>query len=193
VSGIFEYVDESGLLLTRDVIGAGFSKQHLYDFIKKRGFEKVSHGIYASSDAWQDEMYILALRCPQAIFSHEEALYYHGLIDREPSKKTITIYTGYGTGNLVRDGIKVYTVKKELLNIGKEYILNSFNHQVPIYNIERTICDLIRSRSTIEIQDYQTALKTYVTRKDKDLNRLMEYAKMFSVDRKIKEYMEVMI
>ena len=193
MSDIFEYVDESGLLLTRDVIGAGFSKQQLYDFIKKRELEKVSHGIYASSDAWQDEMYILALRCPQAIFSHEEALYYHRLIDREPSKKTITIYTGYGTGNLVRDGIKVYTVKKELLNIGKEYIINSFNHQIPIYNIERTICDLIRSRSTIEIQDYQTALKTYVTRKDKDLNRLMEYAKMFSVDRKIKEYMEVML
>ena len=193
MSDILEYVDESGLLLTKDVIDAGFSKQYLYDFIKKRGFEKVSHGIYASPDAWQDEIYILSLRCPQGIFSHEESLYCHRLIDREPLKKTITIYTGYGTGNLVKDGVKVYTIKKELLNIGKEYITNSFNHKIPIYNLERTICDLIRSRSTIEIQDYQTALKSYVIRKDKDLNRLMEYAKLFKVDRKIKEYMEILV
>ena len=59
--------------------------------------------------------------------------------------------------------------------------------------MERTICDLIRSRNWFEIQDFQTALKTYVGRKDKDLNKLMEYAKAFRVDRKIREYMEVML
>lgn len=42
-----------------------------------------------------------------------------------------------------------------------------------------------------EIQDYQTALKSYISRKDKDLNKLMEYAKSFRIDKKIREYMEV--
>lgn len=71
--------------------------------------------------------------------------------------------------------MKVFTVKKELLDVGKEIIKNSFGHEIPIYNRERTICDLVRSRSRFEIQDYQTALKTYIGGKGKDLNRLMEY------------------
>ena len=120
-------------------------------------------------------------------------LYYHGLTDREPTQQTITIYTGYGTSKMVADGIKVFTVKKELLDVGKEIVKTSFGHEIPIYNRERTICDLVRSRSRFEIQDFQTALKTYVIGKDKNLNRLMEYAKLFNVDKKIREYMEVML
>jgi predicted transcriptional regulator of viral defense system len=154
---------------------------------------QAAHGVYASPEAWTDENYILSLRCPKAIFSHDEALYYHDLIDREPENRTVTVYTGYGTGRLVKDDICVYTVKKTLLEVGKTTVLTSLGHPIPMYNQERTICDLVRNRSRFEIQDYQTALKTYATRKDKDLNRLMKYAKLFHVDGIIREYMEVML
>lgn len=188
-----EIVDDSGILLTKNAIEAGISKHALYNFIRNNGFEKASHGVYASPETWKDENYILSLRCPQGVLSHDEALYYHGLTDREPLQKTITIYTGYGTSRMVADGIKVFTVKKELLNIGKEIVKTSYGHDIPLYNRERTICDLIRSRNRFEIQDFQTALKTYIMGKNKNLNRLMEYAKLFHVDKKIREYMEMLL
>ena len=188
-----EIVDDSGILLTKNAIEAGISKHALYNFIRNNGFEKAAHGVYASPETWEDENYILSLRCPQGVLSHDEALYYHGLTDREPLQKTITIYTGYGTSRMVADGIKVFTVKKELLDIGKEIVKTSYGHDIPLYNRERTICDLIRSRNRFEIQDFQTALKTYIMEKNKNLNRLMEYAKLFHVDKKIREYMEVLL
>ena len=188
-----EIVDNSGILLTKNAIEAGISKHALYNFIRDNGFEKAAHGIYASPETWEDENYILSLRCPQGVLSHDEALYYHGLTDREPLQKTITIYTGYGTSRMVADGIKVFTVKKELLDIGKEIVKTSYGHDIPLYNRERTICDLIRSKNRFEIQDFQTALKTYIMGKNKNLNRLMEYAKLFHVDKKIREYMEVLL
>lgn len=188
-----EIVDDSGILLTKNAIEAGISKHALYNFIRNNGFEKAAHGVYASPETWKDENYILSLRCPQGVLSHDEALYYHGLTDREPLQKTITIYTGYGTSRMVADGIKVFTVKKELLDIGKEIVKTSYGHDIPLYNRERTICDLIRSRNRFEIQDFQTALKTYIMEKNKNLNRLMEYAKLFHVDKKIREYMEVLL
>ena len=188
-----EIVDDSGILLTKNAIEAGISKHALYNFIRNNGFEKAAHGVYASPETWEDENYILSLRCPQGVLSHDEALYYHGLTDREPLQKTITIYTGYGTSRMVADGIKVFTVKKELLDIGKEIVKTSYGHDIPLYNRERTICDLIRSRNRFEIQDFQAALKTYIMRKNKNLNRLMEYAKLFHVDKKIREYMEVLL
>lgn len=188
-----EIVDDSGILLTKNAIEAGISKHALYNFIRDNGFEKAAHGVYASPETWEDENYILSLRCPQGVLSHDEALYYHGLTNREPLQKTITIYTGYGTSRMVADGIKVFTVKKELLDIGKEIVKTSYGHDIPLYNRERTICDLIRSRNRFEIQDFQTALKTYIMGKNKNLNRLMEYAKLFHVDKKIREYMEVLL
>lgn len=188
-----EIVDDSGILLTKNAIESGISKHALYNFIRNNGFKKAAHGVYASPETWEDENYILSLRCPQGVLSHDEALYYHGLTDREPLQKTITIYTGYGTSRMVADGIKVFTVKKELLDIGKEIVKTSYGHDIPLYNRERTICDLIRSRNRFEIQDFQTALKTYIMGKNKNLNRLMEYAKLFHVDKKIREYMEVLL
>ena len=192
MNNIENTVDSTGMFLTKKALEQGFSKYQIYNFIEKNNFECVAHGVYVSPEAWEDENYILSLRCPQGVLSHDEALYYHGLTDREPMQKTITVYTGYGTAALVKDGIKVFTVKKDLLSLGKTIVKNSYGHTIPIYDMDRTICDLIRSRSWFEIQDYQTALKAYVGRKDKNLNRLMIYAKAFRVDKKIREYMEVM-
>lgn len=190
---ITKHIDETGMLITADVLKAGFTKTQLYSFIKENNYEQVSHGVYVTPDAWADENLVISLRCSEAVFSHDEALYYYGLIDREPMQPTITIYSGYGTSRLVKDGIKVYTVKRALLDLGKTMIVNSYGHRIPMYDLERTICDLVRSRSQFEIQDYQTALRTYILRKDKDLNKLMKYAKLLRVETKIREYMEVML
>lgn len=186
-------VDQSGILLTRDAMEAGISKPVLYRFIRENGLEQVAHGVYASREAWEDRNYILSLRCPQGVLSHDEALYHYGLIDREPLWQTITIYTGYGTSRLVADGIKVFTVKKELLNVGREMVRTVHGHMVPMYDRERTICDLLRSRNYFEIQDFQTALKAYARSREKNLNKLTEYAELFHVDRLIHEYMGVLL
>ena len=93
-------IDSSGILLTKDAIEAGISKHSLYSFIKENAFEQVAHGVYASPEAWEVESYILSLRCPQGVLSHDEALYYHGLIDREPLQQTITIYAAMSVGIL---------------------------------------------------------------------------------------------
>lgn len=49
-----------------------------------------------------------------------------------------------------------------------------------MYDLERTVCDLVRSRRNFEIQNFNMAIKSYLQRNDKDLNRLMRYAKAFS-------------
>ena len=139
-------------------------------------------------------MYVLHQRCPNAVFSHDEAFYYHGLTDREPFVHTFTVYSGYNTHRLTADGsCKAYTVKKELLDVGKIIVRDNSGNMIPMYDLERTICDLMRSRSSIEVQDFNSALKAYVSRKDKNLNRLMEYAKLFRVDNVIRRYMGVLL
>ena len=74
-----------------------------------------------------------------------------------------------------------------------EIVKDNDGNMIPMYDLERTICDLMRSRSSIEAQDFNSVLKTYVSRRDKDLNRLMEYAKLFRVDNVIRRYMGVLL
>lgn len=188
-----EFAKKQDILTTDAVRRNGISKYKLYKYIEQNGYEKIGRGIYASRDAWIDGLYLLHQRCPQGVFSHDEAFYHYGLTDREPLAHTLTIYSGYNAHRLKEDGCKVYTVKRDLLEIGKTTVTDHCGNLIPMYDLERTICDLIRSRNTLEIQEFNSVLKAYVSRKDKNLNRLMEYAKWFRVEKIIRNYMEVLL
>ena len=184
---------QDGMLRTGQALAAGISKPVFYQFVQSRGLEQAAHGIYLSKDAWVDAMYLLHLRCPQAVFSHETALFFHDLTDREPNPYSITVKTGYNPASLQADDIKVYTIKKELHDVGIVTMNTPFGNPVPVYDMERTICDLIRSRSGIETQTFQDALKQYAKRKDKNLRNLMRYAQMFRVEKLLRQYLEVLL
>ena len=172
----------------------GVSKYSFYKFVHENGLERIGKGIYSQEDVLVDDLFVISQRCSKAVFSHDEAFYYHGLTDREPFIHTITIYSGYNAHRLKADGkCKVYYISKELLNVGKIIVKDNFGNDIPMYDLERTICDLVRCRSSIEIQDFISALKTYIARKDKNLNLLMEYAKKFGIDNVIRRYMEMML
>ena len=185
-------VNSNGIFIIKDFTNS-FSKFNIYDFIEKNEMVKIAPGVYALPEVIVDETFTLSQRCTKGVISHDDALYYHGLIDREPFIHSITIYTGYNPTRLTDSGYKVYTVKKELLDVGKINVKNNFGNEIPIYDLERTICDLVRNRSQFEIQDFNTALKTYVSKSDKDLNKLMKYAKLFKIDKIIRQYMEVLM
>ena len=188
-----DFIDSSGMLLTKDAIQGGVKKDDFYRFVADNHFVRAAHGVYISPEAWEDTAFVLHQRCPKAVFSHDEALFYHGLTDREPMQQTLTVYSGYNTRNRKETGIKVFTVKKELLNVGKIEIETPYGHKIPVYDLERTVCDVMRSRRSFEIQDFQTAIKNYVKRPDKDLNKLMAYASLFHVEKRIRQYMEVLL
>lgn len=78
-------------------------------------------------------------------------------------------------------------------DLGVIMMKTPFGHSVPVYDAERTVCDIIRSRSGIEMQTLQDALKQYAARKDKDLRRLMRYAQIFHVERMLRQYMDVLL
>ena len=87
----------------------------------------------------------------------------------------------------------VVAIKPELYEVGLTTGQTPFGHTVPVYDMERTICDLLRSRSSMEIQTFQGALKMYARRKDKDLRTLMRYAGMFRVEKILRQYLEVLL
>ena len=84
-------------------------------------------------------------------------------------------------------------MKKEFLNLGKVTVTDFNGAEVNMYDLERTICDLVRNRSSFEIQDFTSALKAYVKRKDKNLTKLFEYADAFKIKNILRKYLEVLL
>ena len=174
-------------------MSAGITKPVFYNYVHSKELERVAHGIYLSKDAWVDSMYLLHLRFSHAVFSHETALFFHDLTDREPLQYTVTVKTGYNPTNLKEEGVQVFTIKVELHEVGLTTLQTPFGHDVPVYDMERTICDLLRSRSRIEKQAIRDALRIYASRRNKNLRTLMRYAELFRVEKILRPYLEVLL
>jgi Predicted transcriptional regulator len=185
--------EKKGILKTSDAIRAGVSKAYFLNYVKSVNLEKVTHGIYVAPDTWLDEMYLLQLRLGSAIFSHESSLYLLNLAEREPLQFTITVRTGYNNAKLKEEGIKMYFIKPDLFDIGLIEVKSPTGHILRAYNAERTICDLIRSRSNVEIQDLIAAMKAYTRQGETNIPLLMRYAKIFRVEKILRQYLEVLI
>ena len=88
---------------------------------------------------------------------------------------------------------KVYYIKPELFELGKAVLKTPAGNDVPVYDLEGTICDVVRSRNKIGTETFLAALKLYATSPKKDLNRLNAYAKELRVANVLRRYLEALL
>lgn len=186
-------IKNNGVLLAKEAAAVGIPGTYLTDFVRKGKLERTNYGVYVTPDAFEDTMYILQKRRGKIIFSHDTALFLHDLTDRDPLTFTVTVPTGYNTKSLCENGLKVFSIKRELYDLGVTLAKSPHGREIRTYNMERTICDLVRSRSQIDIGILTEALKRYARRKEKNLPLLMRYSEILQVTKQVRNYMEVLL
>ncbi len=182
-----------GMVTTAQANEVGVSNERLRMLVHSGDLERVTTGIYVLPDEFTDKMFIVQLRRPKIIYSHETALFLHELTDRDPISYMVTVPTGYNPTRLREDGFTVFTIKRELHEIGVTKLTTMFGNSVTVYDLERTICDCLRSRNNLDIAVVTDAIKRYAKRKDKNLNKLMQMAETFKVTKLLRGYMEVLL
>jgi predicted transcriptional regulator of viral defense system len=185
--------DNQGIISTAQLVEQGIDKKYLTRMVKEGIIERSSRGVYILPEVLADDFYAIGSRCRKGIFSHETALFFHDLSDRTPFTFSITLPKGYNPASLHSLHLEFFYVKPELLDMGRITMLSPYGKEISTYDMERTICDIVRSKHRMDIQIFTDALKRYPKRKDKDLSKLMKYAEAFKVSAKIREYMEVLI
>lgn len=188
-----QVAEDNGYLLTAVAIEHGVSKKTLAKYVEERHMEKVAHGVYMAEDTWRDNYYLLYTRNRKIVFSHESALYLYTLMDREPSVTTVTVPKNYNSTHIGKQGVRVIHTKPEWYDMGVSQVKTSFGNEVPVYDRERTLCDIIRAKKDIEIQTFQTAIREYMSSSGKNLGNLMLYAKTLGVEDEVRTYTEVML
>lgn len=183
--------ENAGIITSAEAQAVGASRTVLSDYVRRRGLERVSRGVYIDPAVIPDEMALLQKRFPKAVFSHSSALYLHDLTDREPVPISVTVDSGYNAGSLRGQGVHVYYVKPEWYGLGLAEVESPSGARLRTYDKERTICDLIRKRAVTDVNVFSQAVRGYARSRDRDLVRLSKYARAMNVESRVRELMEV--
>ncbi len=185
--------NQNGTVLSADLEKYEIPRTYLQMMVAEGTLERVDRGIYVSVDSVEDEMYAMQTKYSKLVYFHETALYINNLTDRTPFEYSASVPSGYKVVTSIADKFKIYYIKKELHDLGVVTAMNTFGNSIRVYSIQRTICDLFRSKNRIDIQVFNEALKRFVKLKSVDYSLLMEYAKKLKVDTAVKNYMAVLL
>ena len=185
--------DNNGYLFISDGEDAGISRTYMSQYVKDNEFEQVAKGIYVSSETWPDMLYVLQRSNPKIIYTDETALYLNMLMEREYSEICVSVPKGHNGSRLRERGVVVHQEREDQYGLGVCEIKTNYGNIVRVYDKERCICDLVRNRSKYEVQTFQTAIKSYMNSKDKDLSHLMSYAEALRIRDEVMKYVEVLV
>lgn len=183
----------NGIVTATQVSEAGIPRRFLSEMVDSRIIYRVGRGIYALPEAWEDEMFFMQYRFSKGIFSHETALYLHGMTDRTPIRYTMTFPFGYNTGNVRKQGIVAKLSTEDTYELGIIGMASPAGNPIKVYDIERTLCDIVKVRHRVDIQVINQAMKIYAGAKEKDIAKLLNYADQLRVKPKIIRYMEILL
>ncbi len=177
--------ENGGFLLTSQVLDDGMDKIAFYDFVKRMRLQKADNGVYVTEELYADKLYLLHLSFENAVISHETALFCHGLIEQEPVCYSATTRKNCDEERLSRSGVTVYALPESLLRIGVMKMQTPYGHFVPVYDMERTVCDLVHDGNPGQIELLQSVLNRYICKENKRIGKLMQYAEIFRIDKEM--------
>jgi len=170
----------------------GISRAMLAYMAQKGRLRRLAHGLYAPIDEISDDLFVISLRSPKIVFSHETALALHKLHNRIPAMPTFTIPTGGRSPRSLDHTVVVYHICDRLFDLGKTNVTSFLGNDIPCYDPERTICDVIRSRCRVDVETYTGAIRAYAASSGKNLPLLFKYAKEMGIERKVHAVLEVL-
>ena len=160
--------ENNGYITTKNVRKENINSTELTRLVKEKKLERVVRGVYCTPDTFHDVYYKIQSKSKKAIYSCATALYFHDLSDRTPLILDITVPFGYSGSLRTLNNTRLHYVKKEVFELGVTTIKSPFGMNIKIYDIERTICDIIKNKNKIDVEIFVKSLQRYSNSKNKD-------------------------
>lgn len=181
-----------GIITPSDLEQKGISRVYLTKMINEGYIDRIDRGIYVTKDFCYDELYLFQKKYSKTIFSYNTALYLYGMTERTPVKIDVTISKNYNPYRF-KNFANVHRISKDIIKLGIAEVKTPQGMRVKTYNLERTICDIIKDRKEIEVEIRNKAIKNIIKNKNFDANKMFEYAKKMKIYNDVKNYMEAII
>lgn len=185
--------NSNGYVTSTQATDAGIPRRKLAEAVHSGGLVRVSRGLYALPDVWEDPLYIVQHRFSRGTFSDDTALFLHGMTDRAPFSLIMTFPRRYNASSAREVGIICRSCADDVLDLGLCDATTEYGNTVRAYDVERTLCDLVRGQGMPDSQLVIPAMQSYVRKKDRDPVKLVAYARALGVESKIRNYLEVLL
>ena len=182
--------NNNGIILASDLKKLNVHKQYLKLLCDEGYVERKEKGVYVKKGKNVNDYFLIQQRYKTGIFSHNTALYFYHLTDRTPLKYDMTFKNNIRVNDEI---IEPHYIKQDKYELGIIELELQDKTTIKVYDLERTIIDILRDRNKIDLQIFNTAMKEYMKRKDKKLIKLSKYAKEFKMENILKKYMEVLL
>lgn len=183
----------NGYITSAQVTSADIPRRKLADAVRNGRLIQVDRGLYSLPDVWEDPLFVIQYRFSRGIFSDDTALFLHGMTDRAPFSPTMTFPRSYNASSARQANVACRTCADDVFSLGLAEATTPYGNVVRAYDLERTLCDLVRGQRVVDAQVVTPAFQAYARKQNRDPAKLVEYARQLGVERKVRTYLEVLL
>lgn len=189
---ITEYIaNNGGFISSADAKKASLYNQLLYETRTGR-IVRVRRGVYAINDGLAKQMIDVETLVPGGVLCLYSAWSFHELTTQIPQAYNIAVERSRRITLPDFPPIELSFMSQKAYELGiKEFVVDGF--KVKIYDLEKSVCDAIKYRNKIGLDVSSEIFKSYLSRKDRDITLLYEYASQLRVEKKIDELIKFML
>lgn len=193
---IKEFVNEKDNAITvNDFKDAKIKFYYINKLMEDNYIYKVRKGLYVKINSFEDEYFTIQNRYKKAIFSYNTALFFLNQTEVTPNMIDITIPNEYNVSTIDRERIRIHYTSRENIELGAIELKSPFGNNVKTYNLERTICDIVKNKNKcgLDLEQKNKVIRNAFSNKEIDKSMIIEYAKRLKCEKKIRMIMEVFI
>ncbi|UKK72048.1 hypothetical protein L6467_02825 [Segatella bryantii] len=151
---------------------------------------QVRRGVYANIDQLSGNMIDINAVVPEGILCLWSAWSIHQLTTSMPQAFHIAIKRGRKVSIPSFPRMEVHHYMEDLLKIGViSMIIDGFN--IRLYDVERCVCDAVKFRNKVGMDVCSEIINNYLERPDRNLSKLMDYARRLRVGKILEQYLQV--
>ena len=184
LKNIFKRYD--GVMKTKDLYKNGVSKYDIKKLTDTHVLERITQGYYKLCDEEISDIKLISMLIPSGVLCFDSALFYYGYSDRTPNEWHIAVNKDISKSKVKLDYpyVKPYFIEKKLLEIGVEEVVIE-NVKVKVYNRDRLICDCLTYENKMDVELFNKAIQGYINDPKKNISKLMEFAELRNVTKKV--------
>lgn len=162
----------------------------LLEKVREGNAVRIRRGVYASMEQLADTMIDLGLVVPGGVLCLFSAWNVHGLTTTLPQAYHVAVKRGRKLTLPAYPKIELHHQSPALFDIGIEERVVS-GYLINIYNMERCVCDAVKFRNKVGMDVCAGVVGNYLSKRERNLSRLMDYAEKLRVARILEKYIEI--
>lgn len=189
------FAAHNGILRTSEAINYGISLRTLYEMRDTGLVDQLSRGLYQLSNAdllTEPDLITVAKRIPKAVICLISALDYYGLTTQIPHQVYIALPQSAEKPRLDFPPLEIVWLSDHIYQAGIE-VKRLDGIEVKMYSLEKTIADCFKFRNKVGFDVAAEALRNYLELSDRNIDLLMDYARINRVNKRISHYLEVLL